>query len=180
MMAINAKSKGGREFVKRFGFIDVFTFGSFGFPFRVMFVVRHLFPEIRDEVPENFQRTEFLIRLRQGSVARGETGRGLPALRHGAFALAQGSSGTRRRGRQRMPRMGGIVGHALRLPGDLGKRHELHEWSRTSTTLQSIGFGQFVRICERSRWDRRHRRQSRDGKRRASREASEFQIRVVD
>ncbi len=33
-------------------------------------------------------------------------------------------------------------------------------------------------IRERSRWDRRHRRQSRDGKRRASREASEFQIRV--
>jgi hypothetical protein len=38
--------------------------------------------------------------------------------------------------------------------------------------------GRFVSIRERSRWDRRHRRQSRDGKRQASREASEFQIRV--
>ena len=47
-------------------------------------------------------------------------------------------------------------------------------------TLQSIGFGQFVRIRERSRWDRRHRRQSREAKRRANREASEFQICVVD
>src|SRR4029077_11752691 len=37
----------------------------------------------------------------------------------------------------------------------------------------------FVWIREWSRWDRRHRRQSRDGKRRASREASEFQIRVL-
>src|SRR5207249_2609706 len=27
----------------------------FGCPFRVMFVIRHLFPEIRDEVPENFR-----------------------------------------------------------------------------------------------------------------------------
>jgi hypothetical protein len=27
----------------------------FGFPFRVMFVIRHLFPEIRDEVPEIFR-----------------------------------------------------------------------------------------------------------------------------
>src|SRR3954465_5796716 len=27
----------------------------FGFPFRVMFVICHLFPEIREEVPENFQ-----------------------------------------------------------------------------------------------------------------------------
>ena len=35
-----------------------------------------------------------------------------------------------------------------------------------------------MRIRERSRRDRRHRRQSRDGKRRASRVASEFQIRV--
>jgi len=42
-------------------------------------------------------------------------------------------------------------------------------------TVESIGFDQFV-VRERSRWDRRHRRQSRDGKRRASREASEFQI----
>jgi hypothetical protein len=29
------------------------------FSFRVVFVIRHLFPEIRDEVPENFQETEF-------------------------------------------------------------------------------------------------------------------------
>jgi hypothetical protein len=36
-------------------FIDVFLF-VFGFPFRVMFVIRHLFPEIRDEVPENFSK----------------------------------------------------------------------------------------------------------------------------
>src|SRR4029077_1753642 len=36
-------------------FIAVFHL-VFGFPFRVMFVVRHLFPEIRDEVPENFSR----------------------------------------------------------------------------------------------------------------------------
>ena len=46
-------------------------------------------------------------------------------------------------------------------------------------TFESIGLGQFLRVRERSRWDRRHRRQSRDGKRRASREGSEFQIRVV-
>ena len=35
-------------------FIDVFHLNS-GFPFRVIFVLRHLFPEIRDEVPENFR-----------------------------------------------------------------------------------------------------------------------------
>jgi hypothetical protein len=35
--------------------MDVFLF-FFGFPFRVMFVVRHLFPEIRAEVPGNFLR----------------------------------------------------------------------------------------------------------------------------
>src|SRR5213592_836794 len=46
-------------------------------------------------------------------------------------------------------------------------------------TFESIGLGQFLRVRERSRWDRRHKRQSRDGKRRASREASEFQIRVM-
>jgi len=31
---------------------------GFGFPFRVMFVIRHLFPEIRDEVPEKFRMAE--------------------------------------------------------------------------------------------------------------------------
>jgi hypothetical protein len=30
---------------------------SFWFPFREMFVICHLFPEIRDEVPENFEAT---------------------------------------------------------------------------------------------------------------------------
>src|SRR5437762_7770847 len=45
--------------------------------------------------------------------------------------------------------------------------------------FESIGLGQFLRVRERSRWDRRHRRQSRDGKRRASREGSEFHIRVM-
>jgi hypothetical protein len=34
----------------------MFSFSFFGFPFRVMFVIRHLFPEIREEVPENVSR----------------------------------------------------------------------------------------------------------------------------
>src|SRR3954462_3199185 len=38
----------------------------FGFPFRVMFVVRHLFPEIQDEVPENFLKgLNFLPRIKR-------------------------------------------------------------------------------------------------------------------
>jgi hypothetical protein len=49
----DAKSKVTANFLT-FRFMDVFLF-VFGFPFRVMFVVRHLFPEIGDEVPENFR-----------------------------------------------------------------------------------------------------------------------------
>ena len=54
-MATDAKSKVAANFLT-FRFIDVFLL-VFGFPFRVMFVIRHLFPEIRDEVPENFKAT---------------------------------------------------------------------------------------------------------------------------
>ena len=62
-------------------------------------------------------------------------------------------------------------------------RHEAYELSQTRITrIVTNRFGNFVSkfvcISERSRWDRRHGRQSRDGKRRTSREASEFQIRV--
>jgi hypothetical protein len=40
------------------------------FPFRVVFVIRHLFPEIRDEVPENVsKRLKFFIRPRHEASA---------------------------------------------------------------------------------------------------------------
>jgi hypothetical protein len=54
LIATDAKSKVAANFLT-FRFIDVFLL-VFGFPFRVMFVIRHQFPEIRDEVPENFSR----------------------------------------------------------------------------------------------------------------------------
>src|SRR4029077_16523474 len=60
----------------------------------------------------------------------------------------------------------------------LGKETRITRMVTNLETLQSIGVGQFVRVCERSRWDQRHRRKSREGERRESREASEFQIRV--
>ena len=72
----------------RFRFIDVFIL-VLGFPFRVMFVVRHLFPEIRDEVPENFsERLKFfnppsprLPSSRKAPAGQdGEAGHGLPGL----------------------------------------------------------------------------------------------------
>jgi hypothetical protein len=53
LMATDAKSKVAANFLT-FGFIDVFLL-IFGFPFRAMFIVRHLFPEIPDEVPEKFR-----------------------------------------------------------------------------------------------------------------------------
>src|SRR4029077_16794974 len=61
----------------------------------------------------------------------------------------------------------------------LGKETRITRMVTNLETLQSIGVGQFVRVCERSRWDRRHRRQSRDGKRRARPEASGLKIRVA-
>ena len=39
-----------------------FWFLVFGFPFRVVFVSCYPFPEIWDEVPENFEKTEFFDR----------------------------------------------------------------------------------------------------------------------
>jgi len=45
-----------RDVPRRMFFIVVFLcIFDFGFPFRVIFVIRHLFPEIRDEVPEKFR-----------------------------------------------------------------------------------------------------------------------------
>jgi hypothetical protein len=168
-------------------FIDIFLC-IFGFCVW-MFAIRYLFPEIRDEVPENVsKRLNFKsvlgMRLPPSRKAPagqdGETGRGLPALRRGPFALAQGSSATRRRGRQRMMWLGRNCRAPAPLARGLGKGTPSTRMATNLTTLESTGFGQFVRIRERSRWDRRHRRQSRDGKRRASRETSEFQICVVD
>src|SRR5436305_34522 len=78
-----------------------------------------------------------------------------------------------------MPRMGrNCRGMRFACPGASGKETRITRMVTNLMTVESIGFGQFV-VRERSRWDRRHRRQSRDGKRRASREASEFQIRVA-
>ena len=72
-------------------------------------------------------------------------------------------------------RMGRIVGRALRLPGTWERDTKYTNGHESDDRVESIGFGQFVRMRDRNRWDLRHRRQSRDGKRRASREASEFQ-----
>ena len=118
----------------------------------------------------------------------------LTRLRHEASAFVQGSGRTRRRDRPRITRLrfrsyGGqaadaadaekLQGMRFACPGAPGKETRIPRMVTNLLTMDSIGLGQFVRVRERSRWDRRHRRQSRDGKRRASREASEFQIRVA-